>query len=268
VRFVKFTPEGNACSTAGLPIPVADARVLRQSVPPVGLVTFVTPFERYPPATAPEFGTLWELEAQRCRLPLRDKGTMGTASGQPDSPHRMTPPARADSLRLATLAPAPLYAEQCQTLVVNPQGCGVKLSRRARGRNAGAARRAPGGLQSTARVANCLALGADGGFSWLDWRWRIQEMCWGIRQVPADWEEAMTVPTAPVAPAEDPSRKRTGPIPYLAEGRSPPGPPVGDFSPAIGDRSRFRPYDSHFYCPADAAAKRGRTGKARMSCWV
>ena len=32
-------------------------------------------------------------------------------------------------LRLATLAPSPLFAEESHTLVVNPQGCGVKLSR-------------------------------------------------------------------------------------------------------------------------------------------
>jgi hypothetical protein len=149
---------------------------------------------------------------------------MGTTSAQPDSPHRMTRLRVEIRLRLATLAPAPLYAEQCQTLVVNPQGCGVKLSRALDVGTRVLLDGLPGGLQSTARVANCLALGADGRFFLVGLALENPGNVWGIRQAPADWEEAMTVPTAPVAPAEDPVKKKNWPYSLFSQkGEAHPG---------------------------------------------
>ena len=48
---------------------------------------------------------------------------------QPGAPRRMTRLRVEIPVRLATLAPAAVYAEQTHTLVVNPQGCGIKISR-------------------------------------------------------------------------------------------------------------------------------------------
>ena len=54
---------------------------------------------------------------------------MTPVSSQPGAPRRMTRMRVEIPVRLATLAPAEVYAEQSHTLVVNPQGCGIKLSR-------------------------------------------------------------------------------------------------------------------------------------------
>src|SRR6266481_4815583 len=149
---------------------------------------------------------------------------MGTASGQPDSPRRMTRVRVEIRLRLATLAPAPLYVEQCHTLVVNPQGCGVKLGRALDVGTRVLLDGLPGGLQSTARVANCLALGADGRFFLVGLALENPGNVWGIRQAPADWEDAMTVPTAPVALPEDPVKKKNWPYSLFSQkGEAHPG---------------------------------------------
>src|ERR1700749_1711388 len=70
-------------------------------------------------------------------------------------------------LRVTSLDPSAEFSESCYTLVVNPQGCGVRISRPL-----------PPGLQVrldelpmanvavTARVANCVPLGAGGKY-WL-----------------------------------------------------------------------------------------------------
>jgi hypothetical protein len=111
-------------------------------------------------------------------------------------------------LRLATLAPAPLYAEECHTLVVNPQGCGVKLSRAIDAGTRVLLDGLPGGAQETARVANCLPLGNDGRFFLVGLALENPGNLWGIRETPADWGE----PEPAASPkAEDPHKKKNWP---------------------------------------------------------
>jgi hypothetical protein len=127
-------------------------------------------------------------------------------------------------LRLATLAPAPLYAEECQTLVVNPQGCGVKLSRALDVGTRVLLDGLPGGLQVTARVANCLALGADGRFYLHGLALENPGNVWGIHDAPADWDETTPGAAAPVAPAEDPLKKKNWPYSLFSQrGEAHPG---------------------------------------------
>src|SRR5438477_10598441 len=87
---------------------------------------------------------------------------MSPASKQSESPRRMTRVRVEIPVRVATLAPAPVFAEQSHTLVVNPQGCGVKLSRAL---DAGTRLLVDGlrpGMHVHARGWNCLPLGSDG----------------------------------------------------------------------------------------------------------
>lgn len=111
-------------------------------------------------------------------------------------------------LRLATIAPAALFAEDTHTLVVNPQGCGVKLSRALDPGTRVLLDGLPGDMQVTARVANCLPLGNDGKWYLLGLALDEPGNIWGITEPPDDWAQAPE--PAPVAPA-DPIKKKNWP---------------------------------------------------------
>jgi hypothetical protein len=127
-------------------------------------------------------------------------------------------------LRLATIAPAPLFAEETNTLVVNPQGCGVKLSRALDPGTRVLIDGLPGGAQVTARVANCLPLGNDGKWYLLGLALDESGNIWGITNPPADWEDAHAPEPVPVAPAEDPVKKKNWPYSLFSQrGEAHPG---------------------------------------------
>lgn len=149
---------------------------------------------------------------------------MGSAPAQSESPRRMTRVRVEVPLRLATLAPSPLFAEESHTLVVNPQGCGVKLSRALDPGTRVLLDGLPGGAQVTARVANCLPLGTDGKWYLLGLALDTPGNVWGITKPPEDW----TVPEVPVAepaaPAEDPVKKKNWPYSLFSQrGEAHPG---------------------------------------------
>jgi hypothetical protein len=127
-------------------------------------------------------------------------------------------------IRLTTLAPAPLFAEQSHTLVVNPQGCGVKLSKALDAGTRVLLDGLPGGVQATARVANCLPLGTDGKAFLLGLALETPGNVWGIQKVPADWDIPEDALAGPVAPAEDPVKKKNWPYSmFSAKGEAHPG---------------------------------------------
>jgi hypothetical protein len=130
-------------------------------------------------------------------------------------------------VRLATLAPAPVFAEQSHTLVVNPQGCGIKLSRALEPGTRVLLDGLPGGVQVTARVANCLPVGTDGKAFLLGLALETSGNVWGIQNPPADWgsEEAMVAAAAAAAaPQEDPVKKKNWPYSlFSAKGEAHPG---------------------------------------------
>jgi hypothetical protein len=149
---------------------------------------------------------------------------MGSAPVQSESPRRMTRVRVEVPLRLATLAPSPLFAEESHTLVVNPQGCGVKLSRALDPGTRVLLDGLPGGAQVTARVANCLPLGTDGRWYLLGLALDTAGNVWGIAKPPEDW----TIPDVPVAepaaPAEDPVKKKNWPYSLFSQrGEAHPG---------------------------------------------
>jgi hypothetical protein len=128
-------------------------------------------------------------------------------------------------VRLATLAPAPVFAEQSHTLVVNPQGCGVKLSRALDPGTRVLLDGLPAGGHVNARVANCLPLGSDGKAFLLGLALETPGNVWGIQKPPADWDAADgDSATAPAAPAEDPTKKKNWPYSlFSAKGEAHPG---------------------------------------------
>ena len=138
----------------------------------------------YPRAKLRKFGKLasWRLRFAGSRVPA-----MTSAPVQSESTHRMTRVRVEVPLRFATLAPAPLFAEETHTLVVNPQGCGVKLSRALDPGTRVLLDGLPGGAQVTARVANCLPLGTDGRLYLLGLALDTPGNVWGIAKPPADW---------------------------------------------------------------------------------
>ncbi len=127
-------------------------------------------------------------------------------------------------VRLATLAPAEVYAEQSHTLVVNPQGCGIKLSRALEAGTRVLLDGLPGGASAYARVANCLPLGTDGKGFLVGLALETPGNIWGIQKTPADWEgEEAAVPTA-VPATEDPIKKKNWPYSMFSQkGEAHPG---------------------------------------------
>lgn len=151
-------------------------------------------------------------------------GIMTPDSAESESPRRMTRVRVEVPLRLATLAPAPLFAEESHTLVVNPQGCGVKLSRALGPGTRVLLDGLPGGAQATARVANCLPLGTDGRFFLLGLALDATGNIWGLKNPPADWAEAPMPLAAPVAAVEDPVKKKNWPYSLFSQrGEAHPG---------------------------------------------
>lgn len=127
------------------------------------------------------------------------------------------------SVRLATLAPAEVYAEQSHTLVVNPQGCGIKLSRALEPGTRVLLDGLPGGASTNARVANCLPLGADGKAYLVGLALETPGNVWGILKPPADWESEESI-APPAARQEDPVRKKNWPYSlFSSKGEAHPG---------------------------------------------
>jgi hypothetical protein len=159
----------------------------------------------YPHQTLLKFGKLASWRFSFAGLPGL---AMGSAPAQSESSRRMTRVRVEVPVRLATLAPAPLFAEESHTLVVNPQGCGVKLSRALKPGTRVLLDGLPGDAQVTAQVANCLPLGSDGKWFLLGLALDTPGNIWGITEPPADWTIEELPAAAPAAPAEDPVKKK------------------------------------------------------------
>jgi hypothetical protein len=149
---------------------------------------------------------------------------MSSASSQPGAPRRTTRVRIEIPVRLATLAPAEVYAERSHTLVVNPQGCGIKLSRALEPGTRVLLDGLPGGASTNARVANCLPLGTDGKAFLVGLALEVPGNVWGILKPPADWESDEAVVPIPAAPQEDPVRKKNWPYSlFSSKGEAHPG---------------------------------------------
>ncbi len=118
-----------------------------------------------------------------------------------DSPRRCTRIRTQIPLRLTRLDTAVRTSERCYALVVNPQGCGVRLSTPLEAGVPVQLDELPGGTSTTARVANCVPLGSGGKYWLVGLALDQPGNVWCIRPEPADWgrEPDVAVPTVVVA---------------------------------------------------------------------
>ena len=77
--------------------------------------------------------------------------------------------------------------EHCQTVVVNPQGCGLRTGSPLEPGSPVCISELPGDRSMTGVVANCVPLGAGGAFWLVGVAFDEPADVWGIQSPPADW---------------------------------------------------------------------------------
>jgi hypothetical protein len=119
-------------------------------------------------------------------------------------------------LRITSADPAVNFSEQCYTLVVNTQGCGVRLGRAAEV-GLPVEIETITGHKFPARVANCVSLGSDGKYWLVGFALDEPGNVWGINPAPDDWGQpkAMAVAASSVAASSGPANpSKKGEWPY------------------------------------------------------
>jgi hypothetical protein len=124
-------------------------------------------------------------------------------------------------LRVTSLDPAVPLSEQCHTLIVNTQGCGVRLSRPLEPGISVRLDELPSGHVVTAQVANCVPLGSGGKYWLVGLALDQTGNIWGIHPAPEDWGEPSA---AHAAPATKLTRKDEWPYSvFSSKGEAHPG---------------------------------------------
>jgi hypothetical protein len=90
-------------------------------------------------------------------------------------------------LRVTSLDPAIQFSESGHTLVLNTQGCGVRLSRALEPGMAVSLDELPGAKSVPAQVANCVPLGTGGKWWMVGIALDEPGNVWGVHPAPADW---------------------------------------------------------------------------------
>jgi hypothetical protein len=116
-------------------------------------------------------------------------------------------------LRITSLDPATPFSETGHTLVLNTQGCGVRLSCPLQPGIAVSLDDLPGGKNVPARIANCVPLGTGGQWWMVGIALDEPGNVWGIHPAPADWgSEAPTASAAAAAPSASPAKSGEWPF--------------------------------------------------------
>jgi hypothetical protein len=124
-------------------------------------------------------------------------------------------------IRLTSLDPAVNFSERCHTLVVNTEGCGVRLTRSLEPGLPVLIDELPGADKARAVVANCVALGTEGTYWLVGLALEQTGNIWCIQPTPADWESEPK-PAAPVTPL--PKKKEEWPYSvFSSKGEAHPG---------------------------------------------
>jgi len=89
--------------------------------------------------------------------------------------------------RLASLDPAIPFSEHCHTLVVNTEGCGVRLTQPLEPGLPVLLDELPGGTSAPARVGNCVPLGTEGIYWLVGIALEEPGNIWCIQPAPANW---------------------------------------------------------------------------------
>ena len=115
--------------------------------------------------------------------------------------------------RLISMDPAVPFSEQCYTLVVNTEGCGVRLIQPLEAGLPVLLDELPGGTKAKAHVANCVPLGTEGKYWLVGIALEEPGNIWCIRPAPANWERASIARADVSAPTAAPPKK-AGQWPY------------------------------------------------------
>jgi hypothetical protein len=117
-------------------------------------------------------------------------------------------------LRVTSLDPATPFSETGHTLVLNTQGCGVRLSCPLEPGMAVSLDDLPIGKSATARIANCVPLGT--GSQWWMVGIALDEPgnVWGIHPAPADWGSETATAAAASATSAAPGAAKSGEWPF------------------------------------------------------
>jgi hypothetical protein len=91
--------------------------------------------------------------------------------------------------RLSSMDPAIPFSEHCHTLVVNTEGCGVRLNRPLEPGLSVLLDELPTGTSVPARVANCVPLGTEGKYWLVGLALEQPGNIWCIHPAPANWGE-------------------------------------------------------------------------------
>ncbi len=131
----------------------------------------------------------------------------------PESGRRSTRIRAQILLRITSLDPATPFSETGHTLVLNTQGCGVRLSCALQPGVAVSLDDLPIGKSVTARVANCVPLGTGGQWWMVGIALDEPGNVWGIHPAPADWgSEAPLASDAAAAPSASPAKSGEWPF--------------------------------------------------------
>jgi hypothetical protein len=114
-------------------------------------------------------------------------------------------------VRVTSLDPSSEFTERCQTLVVNPQGCGVRLSRPLNPGLQVDLDELPTGQTVAAMVVNCVPLGTGGKFWLVGLALEQTGNVWGIHPAPADWGVEPVAMAAAATAAPVPAKKNEWP---------------------------------------------------------
>jgi hypothetical protein len=129
---------------------------------------------------------------------------MDSAEKPVDSGRRSTRVRAQIPLRVTSLDPAIQFSESGHTLVVNTQGCGVRLSRALEPGLAVSLDELPAQEGVPARVANCVPLGSGGQWWMVGIALDEPGNIWGIHPTPADWSsETALAASATASPAKN-----------------------------------------------------------------
>lgn len=114
-------------------------------------------------------------------------------------------------VRVTCLDPSSEFTERCQTLVVNPQGCGVRLSRPLTPGLQVDLDELPTGQIVAAMVVNCVPLGTGGKFWLVGLALEQMGNVWGIHPAPADWGAEPVAMAAAATATAAPAKKNEWP---------------------------------------------------------
>ncbi len=135
------------------------------------------------------------------------------AEKSPESGRRSTRIRAQILLRITSLDPATPFSETGHTLVLNTQGCGVRLSCPLQPGVAVSLDDLPIGKSVTARVANCVPLGTGGQWWMVGIALDEPGNVWGIHPAPADWGSETPIASAAAAtPSASPAKSGEWPF--------------------------------------------------------